>query len=346
MKQQQQQQPKEFVRIYKGSGEIWYINSFLSNTMNLILWVGGFSVIPLTILSFYAQWNKTGSVFGGLVVISYIPWPVSRRFEDFFYEGSMNHAKSCSLNFEDDTCLLTGKDEPTIVAAHPHGCFSMGVRCLCVSPPYREAPNPPICVVSSLLYYQPFGYFTFNRVNAGGAPSSKASFKNLLKKRKNILLQPGGFEEATTSCPNAPDRVWTSKGGFVKYALQYGYTITPMYVFNEKNGYHNIQGAWKIRLWLSSFGLPALVFAGKWWAPWLPLTLWGENGFHVVHGTPIPCPKLKTPGQPTPDEVESYRQEYEESVLDLYRRHAPTFYKEGEFESELEIWPRDCPAYK
>lgn len=57
-------------------------------------------------------------------------------------------------------------------------------------------------------------------------------FKNLIFITKLFLFQ-GGFEESTI-LSNKEYRVWIkNRKGFIKYALQYGYCIHPVFVFNE-----------------------------------------------------------------------------------------------------------------
>ena len=50
----------------------------------------------------------------------------------------------------------------------------------------------------------------------------------------------------------------------MKYALNNGYALVPAYCFGESGTYSNLQGAWKFRMWLNGFGLPAIVPFGKW----------------------------------------------------------------------------------
>ena len=96
-------------------------------------------------------------------------------------------------------------------------------------------------------------------------------------------------------------------------------------------------------MFLASIGIASATPFGKWWAPLLPLNLWGDEGLHVVHGKPIPCPQLKQPGNPSKQEVDDHQKEVEDALADLYRRNAPKFYKEGTYNAELEMWPRDAP---
>eukprot|EP00662_Eupelagonemidae_sp_cell21_P041978 gene41978-1686_t len=95
---------------------------------------------------------------------------------------------------------------------------------------------------------------------------------------------PGGFEEASCHTGGA-DRVYLKhRMGFVKYAIQHGYSLTPVFAFGERDTFANPQGAWSLRFRLNSFGIPAVVPFGKWWCPLLPR----NDRMHVVVGEPIP----------------------------------------------------------
>lgn len=196
---------------YKSSGEVHWLLSALSNTANLVIWVGGFFILPFTLACFRYGYRSTGCVLSSIVALCYVPWGLWKRYQDFFYYGSMNHAKNCSINFEDDTILVDGA-RPTVIASHPHGCFSMGIRKMIVSPVWNTtlAHNPPISVVATALKYQPFGYFTTERFLANCCAADKYNFEDLLKAGKNICLQPGGFEEAMTLGKSFRNKLWMS----------------------------------------------------------------------------------------------------------------------------------------
>ena len=335
-----------FVLRRTSNGEIKPLQSIISNTGNLLVWVGGFYMYPLILWAFYFGFYKTGAVAlafticGLRLYVGHIKW-----ITDFFFAGSFYMSKNSSINFEDDSFLKEGST-PTILAVHPHGCYSIGYRVVFICPEWEASVRPIAKVLSTALMNQPIASFIFRHGSVTSCyKSDKNTFRELLESKKHVSLLPGGFEEATITSTTA-DRACTDKTGFVYYALKYGYSLTPVYCFNEKRGYHNLQGFWNFRLWLASYGLPTIACVGKWWAPWLPLTLFEDEGVHVVHGKPLPCPTITTPGKPTKQEVEAYRARYEVALGDLYFRNAPKFYKEGTYDPELEIWPRDCPDYR
>lgn len=115
------------------------------------------------------------------------------------------------------------------------------------------------------------------------------NLKQLMKKGKNIGLLPGGFEEATLTTPDEI-RCWiNNRKGFIKYALEHGYTIYPVIMMNEHKAFSMFEPFLKFRLFLNKLKFPGVLFWNRWTGillpPWLSL--------HVVIGKGI---KRELPG--------------------------------------------------
>ena len=163
-----------------------------------------------------------------------------------------------------------------------------------------------------------------------GSPSGcdKATMKRLMRKGGDLALIPGGFHEASIHS-NTADRVYlASRKGFIKYAIEHGYSLTPCYGFGENKTYANLQGAWKIRMWLNSFGIPAIAPFGRWWCPMLPKSV----GLHIVVGAPIPPPAV-APDALTREVVDGHHAKYVAALRALFAEHAPKYGGD-----ELEVW--------
>ena len=154
-----------------------------------------------------------------------------------------------------------------------------------------------------------------------------------MREGHDLALIPGGFEEASIHSMGE-DRVFLkNRMGFVKYALQYGYSLTPVYAFGERRTFYNAQGAWALREWLNGFGLPAILPFGRWWCPILPLPV----GLHVVVGTPIrPSWGGGCVEKPTREQVAKFHAEYVAAIKSLYKRHAPDLAAPNQ--DELSVW--------
>ena len=131
-------------------------------------------------------------------------------------------------------------------------------------------------------------------------------------------MVPGGIQEATLTCSGRERLYLQSRKGFVKYALQYGYNLTPIYAFGETDAFRNLQGgmSWRLRLNKGMFGmsqgLPTVLPIG--W-DWFPIVPDPAVRMRIVVGAPLKLPHIQNP---TSDDVERWHQEYVCAVRDLY----------------------------
>eukprot|EP00611_Tribonema_gayanum_P019151 TRINITY_DN325_c0_g3_i7.p1 TRINITY_DN325_c0_g3~~TRINITY_DN325_c0_g3_i7.p1 ORF type:complete len:249 (-),score=14.02 TRINITY_DN325_c0_g3_i7:234-980(-) len=120
-----------------------------------------------------------------------------------------------------------------------------------------------------------------------------------------------------------------ARKGFIKYALEFGYTIVPVYCFGECDTYHNLQGLWRLRLWLNSLKMPGVCFWGTWWCPLLPI----PSNINTVFGKPFRVPQID---HPTPEDINKWHALYVQELKALYDRHKHQFASNPN--QELEVW--------
>ena len=102
------------------------------------------------------------------------------------------------------------------------------------------------------------------------------------KRKENIALPSGGFEEATFTSEHDDPAYIKKRFGFVKLELQHGYDIVSVYCFGKNATYYHFQGAQKLRLKMNSLGIPGMSVSGARFLPWLPKRT--EYGLYVVCG--------------------------------------------------------------
>jgi len=182
---------------------------------------------------------------------------------------------------------------------------------------------------STALYNSPFFRLTTNLIGKP-APASKECMLRYMRKGRPIALLPGGFEEATISAHGVNRIYLKHRKGFVKYSLQNGYSLTPAYVFGECDTYHNLQGLWKLRLWLNSHSIPGIAPIG-----FLGLPLVPDPRAHLrsVVGPPVELPKIASP---TKADIDEHHGRYLTALEALFDRHkvAQGFSED----TKLEIW--------
>merc|ERR1740121_2869519 len=158
----------------------------------------------------------------------------------------------------------------------------------------------------------------------------KKDLSNLMRKGDTpLMMVPGGFHEATISCPGHERVYLKTRMGFVKYALRFGYDLVPCYTFGEADLLANPQGGWKWRFWLNSLNIPAVLPFG-----WPPFPLFPRRGVDLVTvvGPPVPMPLIKNP---TDKDVKEHHARYVAAFQELYKRAAPGTASE---KRKLEIW--------
>ena len=159
--------------------------------------------------------------------------------------------------------------------------------------------------------------------------STKKDMLRVMRTGRNMAIIPGGFEDATIYAYGAHRTAMRSRKGLIKYALQYGYTLTPIYTFGENRTYSTFSGLLALRLWINSFQLPAIAFCGKWFAPIYP-----HNDVDILSyvGPPL---KLPTIENPTPADVDAWHAKYLAALQMLFDKNKQDA---GEPEARLEIW--------
>jgi hypothetical protein len=142
-----------------------------------------------------------------------------------------------------------------------------------------------------------------------------------MSKGNNIALIPGGFQEATLYERGRHKVYIKQRKGFIKYALQFGYSIMPCYCFGEEFSYWQFSAGKSFRLWLNKFNIPGTLFIGKYL--FLPDN---DIDFTVVIGKPLVLPQIENP---TDDDVDRYHDLYMRVLSEIFDRNKEKYAKPG-----------------
>eukprot|EP00913_Durusdinium_trenchii_P013227 g12415.t1 len=194
------------------------------------------------------------AIFASPVILDFrLPsWP---GFLPFMEKGFKDFTARRESTFQDRT----------VFAFHPHGAISFGftVNGLFDSQFLEKSTKMTFLIDDFLRNGNPI-FRLFCDV------ADKSTVHRLMEEGGSVALVLGGFEEATV-CETGKDRVVVkSRKGLVKYCLQHGYRLQPVYSFGEDETYHFAQGLLDFRLWLNRFKIPAVAFFGNPIVPWLP----------------------------------------------------------------------------
>ena len=205
---------------------------------------------------------------------------------------------------EDNEAML--KPSESLFPFHPHGILCTGLNTTAQSHPFFK--NAEV-VGTQLAGLHPWGGLVMKFYGIEGAYPE--NFNRLMQEKKNIMFVPGGFEEATITV-YGKDRVFVKhRKGFIKLALEYGYTVHPCYVFGETKLYYTATNE-KIGLFLNKFKLPGLMAFSK------NVVVPNENvKLSVVIGKGIKFPVIPNPTQ---EYVDKYHSLYVEKLEEMYNR--------------------------
>ncbi|CAJ1362756.1 unnamed protein product [Effrenium voratum] len=228
---------------------------------------------------------------------------------------------------------LVHKDK-TVFAFHPHGAisFAFTVNGIFDSEFLEKSTKLSFLIDDFLRNGNPVFRLLCDVYRAPRrqiVSADKNTIRRLMTEGSNVALVLGGFEEATV-CDTGKDRVvLKSRKGIVKYCLQHGYRLQPVYSFGEDETYTFAQGLRDFRLWLNSFKVPAVAFFGNPVAPWLPKR---QAKILTVIGEAVQCPHIP---EPSPEEVNKWQQEYAKALTATFNKWKK---EAGRAEAELEIF--------
>jgi len=143
---------------------------------------------------------------------------------------------------------------------------------------------------------------------------------------RQLLLPP------TTHAPRryGRERVYLRRRkGIVKYALQHGYALTPVYTFGESRTYYAFPGMLWLRLRITDLGLPACLLFGN---PKMPLYPRYDAALLTYVGAPLQLPTLP---EPTQTDVDRWHQAYMDALQELFDGNKSDA---GVPDAQLEIW--------
>ena len=159
-------------------------------------------------------------------------------------------------------------------------------------------------------------------------PASKKNMLDRMSAEQNLALIPGGFEEATFYRYGKHRVFLRNRKGFVKYALQNGYKLFPVYTFGEERTFWVWSWLMEKLVFLNKYKIPAVVFLGKY--GFMPND--GISCITVV-GAPLQLPKIEAP---TSENIDFWHKQYIESLQDTFDKYKEKYAHEGKA-AKLEI---------
>lgn len=289
--------------------------SFFSRIKRRVLPLMGISI---ALLIYFAWMFALYFVFKGshttksiLIAILIYQFFFARRsllYLDFVkYFKPWEHFKSYELKIEEEIDKTN-----SLFCCHPHGVLHFGPH---ITRSLNETIFDSIFCGSRVMIMIPVSGLFARWMGLQGVDNT--SFKGLMKKGKNIMFIPGGFEEATLT-DYRKDRVFIKeRKGFIKYALEYGYKVHPIYTFGENKIFYTINLFEKFRLFLNRYKIPGVFFYGKYLFMPNP-----DINLMTVVGKSIQFPRIE---KPSDEDVNKYHKIYIDALTDLYNSYKDAY---------------------
>jgi len=225
------------------------------------------------------------------------------------------------------------KKEKSCFGFHPHGCLAAGFTVNgCYNPTFRERAGKVNWLCDyNLRYKNPFFRMKCDAVSDDDVridAADKKTFVKLMERGENMSLTPGGFQEAVAQRHGKDCAVVLRRKGFIKYCLQYGYRIHPVYTFGESSTFYTFTGLRKLRMRISENNIPMVAFFG--W-PLFPLLPRPDTNLLTYVGAGIDVPHIP---EPTTEDVNKWHGEYIKGLANLYNEYKA---EAGYSNAELEI---------
>mmetsp|Transcript_95143 Transcript_95143/g.307224 ORF Transcript_95143/g.307224 Transcript_95143/m.307224 type:complete len:339 (-) Transcript_95143:220-1236(-) len=231
---------------------------------------------------------------------------------------------------EDVLKLADGINEGIMVTFHPHGlipcgfCLNGAVRARAQDnaryvPPWLPLKPCVSGVQAPVLFRVPI---LRHILLAFGCcvPATKAGMRRLLSRRTTFGIIPGGSEEVAIHQPGRENLFIKKRAGFLKYALQHGYTVVIGFTFGESDLYSSLSAVRPLNLWLvRRFGFVLPVF---WGSRLLPLLPRGDVALNTVFGKALRLPRIE---EPTAEQVQEWHARYVRELEALFEEHKAQF---------------------
>ena len=281
------------------------------------IWFTTHAVLALGMYLLVAEEWRLLVIYGiCLIMANGIRYPKDQDVIDFFVPAFEQGFGGVQL-VRNDVGRRT-HETPTMYCIHPHAIVANGLG-LAMHDCVMRGEKVTLATASILCWFNPLFRWFVNSMGCDLASVSRDSLARLMRNGANIAIIPGGFEEVMFMQPGADVVYLRNRMGFMRLAIQYGYSLVPVYTFGESELYHN---GLSLPHWLKTVSaktrLPLVIPRGcSWWnmMPCVP-----RMGLRIVFGEPLTTVPECNPTRAT---VHKVHQQYIEALTVLYRKYNP-----------------------
>ena len=259
----------------------------------------------------------TFSVFwlaGSLITLPHVP-----RFAEIVTSGVESWFARFLIHHEHHVTtsnLTQSPKKQTIYCYHPHGLFSIGAGLLAANL-VRRGERVALVTSSHMRWFNPVLKWLLDLAGIDIIGASPSEVKQAMSKGdRSLILVIGGYEEAVLTKDGTDNIYINNRLGFIKYAIRYNYTLTPVYAFGENDLYECWDVAKSVRNFLATWKIPIVFFRGNKWLPLLPIRT--DEGMKIVVGEPMHVAHNEEPSR---EQLMDHHQRYVNTLVALYNRN-------------------------
>ncbi len=289
----------------------------LQTHLFIFICISGWILSPIILI--LSIWNNKLFIFYCLCTI-FSNFLITSNIYEKYLKPKIRYNKvfkNYKYYYEDSIDFESSKN---MFCFHPHGifCFCFSSQSISVDSflnNFKRKTN--YLVTGILLKLQPI--FLLLKLVLGSYINSveKKTMMKIMSNNENIALLPGGFFEASLSQVGKNKIYIKNKYGFIKLALNYGYTVYPIYCFGENDLYYNLF-EWifpdKIKFFLNKYKIPCVLPFGNFYLPRYKVNL------ITVIGKGIKCPKT-TKDNLTIDIIREYQNKYIDEIIRIFDKY-------------------------
>ena len=218
--------------------------------------------------------------------------------------------------------VINPKDQ-YFVAVHPHGTICINRIFWRSESLQRCFDRPWRMVAASVLFRIPI--IREMTLIFGATDAAKRNIKNSLQAGVNVVVYPGGLDEANTSDVAGQGSVTVrTRTGFIRLAIEHSVNVLPVFVFGETDVVQpiNLLPAW-IQAWIQeTFRMSTTGFIGR-WNTFLP----SRVPLNMVVGKPILVQHFNRKDDEAGFEAEVARVggQYKDTVAKIYEENKARF---------------------
>jgi len=210
-----------------------HLRGFINLSFFLTVWLGSAVAIPAAIVcAYYGIYVPAYFIIAQISFRLIFPAKKWDWVRETLCSEKTPYTKTCKIVLEKGA-TVPEPNSRVITSVAPHGILTCGWSFVVGSDTFASADSK--WLVAPAMMNLPFLGDLMRWTGCESADPK--SMHKVMKTGANIGLIPGGFNEISLFKRHHHRVFFKARKGFIKYALQYGYSVQPAYCFGEELSY-------------------------------------------------------------------------------------------------------------